>query len=90
MSTQVKSSISFFTRQVIDKGCFSEAFSYKPRGGRSPPSVLNRSQGRILYFACSMAQAQINTCYCHLTKFTFAHPAEAVNYFTFTGQFVAI
>ena len=24
------------------------------------------SQGRILYFACSMAQAQINTCYCHL------------------------
>ena len=24
--------------QVIDKGYFSEAFLFKPRGGRSPPS----------------------------------------------------
>ena len=28
--------------QVIDKGCFSEAFSFKQRGGRSPSSGLNR------------------------------------------------
>ena len=28
--------------QVIDKGYFSEAFLFKPRGGRSPPSGLNR------------------------------------------------
>ena len=27
---------------VIDKGFFSEAFLFKPRGGRSPPSGLNR------------------------------------------------
>ena len=27
---------------VIDKGYFSEAFLFKPRGGRSPPSGLNR------------------------------------------------
>ena len=27
---------------VIDKGYFSEAFFFKPRGGRSPPSGLNR------------------------------------------------
>ena len=29
-------------RKVIDKGFFSEAFLFKPRGGRSPPSGLNR------------------------------------------------
>ena len=28
--------------QVIDKGCFSETFLFKHRGGRSPPSGLNR------------------------------------------------
>ena len=28
--------------QVIDKGYFFEAFLFKPRGGRSPPSGLNR------------------------------------------------
>ena len=69
--------------QVINKRYCSEAFLFKSRGGRSPP----RSGGRILYFACSKAQAQINMCYCHLTKFTFTrsslHPTEAVNYFTF-------
>ena len=27
---------------VIDKGFFSEAFLFKPRGGRSPPSGFNR------------------------------------------------
>ena len=27
---------------VIDKGFFSEAFLFKPRGGHSPPSGLNR------------------------------------------------
>ena len=27
---------------VIDKGCFSEAFLFKPRGGRSLLSGLNR------------------------------------------------
>ena len=31
-----------FLIQVIDKGFFSEAFLFKPRGGRSPPSGLNR------------------------------------------------
>ena len=30
------------TGQVINKGYFSEAFLFKPRGGRSPPSGLNR------------------------------------------------
>ena len=29
-------------RLVIDKGYFSEAFLFKPRGGRSAPSGLNR------------------------------------------------
>ena len=48
---------------VIDKGFFFEAFLFKPRGGRSPPSGLNRKPRKILYLACSMAQAQINTCY---------------------------
>ena len=28
--------------QVINKGYFSEAFLFKPRGGRSPPSGLNK------------------------------------------------
>ena len=28
--------------QVIDEGCFSEAFLFKPRGGLRPPSGLNR------------------------------------------------
>ena len=28
--------------QVIDKGFFSEAFLFKPRGGHSSPSGLNR------------------------------------------------
>ena len=37
---------------VINKGYFSSAFLFKPRGGR-----------RILYLACRMAQAQTNTCY---------------------------
>ena len=27
---------------VLDKGYFSEAFLFKPRGGRSPPSGLNK------------------------------------------------
>ena len=27
---------------VIDKGYFSKAFLFKPQGGRSPPSSLNR------------------------------------------------
>ena len=27
--------------QVINKGYFSKAFLFKPRGGRSPPSGLN-------------------------------------------------
>ena len=29
-------------KQVIDKGYFSEAFLFKPQGGHSPPSGLNR------------------------------------------------
>ena len=28
--------------QVVDKGYFSDAFLFKPRGGRSPQSGLNR------------------------------------------------
>ena len=28
--------------QVINKGYFSDAFLFKPRGGHSPPSGLNR------------------------------------------------
>ena len=31
---------------VIDKGYFSEAFLFKPRGGRSPPSDLNRKPSK--------------------------------------------
>ena len=54
----------YFGHLVINKGYFSEAFLFKPRGGRSPPSGLNRKPRKsILYLACSMAQAQINTCY---------------------------
>ena len=49
--------------QVINKGYFSEAFLLNPRGGRSPPNGLNIKPSKILYLACSMAQAQINTCY---------------------------
>ena len=30
------------SQQVIDKGYFYEAFLFKPRGGPSPPSGLNR------------------------------------------------
>ena len=33
---------------VIDKGYFSEAFLFKPRGGRSPLSDLNRKPREIL------------------------------------------
>ena len=54
-------SITCYT--IINKGYFSEAFLFKPRGGRSPPSGLNRKPRKILYLACSMAQAQINMCY---------------------------
>ena len=32
----------YFFLQVIDKGYFSEAFLFKPQGGQSPPSGLNR------------------------------------------------
>ena len=31
-----------YALQVINKGYFSEAFLFKPRGGRTPPSGLNR------------------------------------------------
>ena len=61
--------------QVIDKGFFSEAFLFKPRGGRSGPSGLNRKPRKNPLFSFSMAQAQINTCYWHLAKFTFAPPS---------------
>ena len=57
----------FVCTKVIDKGySVSEAFLFKPRGGRSPPCGLNRKPRKsILYLACSMAQAQaqINMCY---------------------------
>ena len=36
---------------VIDKGYFSEAFLFKPRGGRSPPSGLNRKPRKYLLFS---------------------------------------
>ena len=49
---------------VINKGYFSDTFLFKQ----------TESRGRILYFACSMAPAQINMCYTHLTKFTFTLP----------------
>ena len=37
-------------------------------------AVSTESRRNILYFACSIAQAQMNTYYRHLTKFTFAPP----------------
>ena len=46
---------------VINKGYFSEAFLFKPRGGRSPPSGLNRKPRKNPLFSLNMAQ--INTCY---------------------------
>ena len=57
-------SLRSFVTYVIDKEYFSKAFLFKPRG---PPSGLNRKPRKILYLACSMAQAHINTCYWHLT-----------------------
>ena len=39
ISTLSERAIEFY---VINKGYFSEAFLFKPRGGRSPPSGLNR------------------------------------------------
>ena len=39
------------TGQVIDKGFFSEAFLFKPRGGRSPPSGLNRKSRKNPLFS---------------------------------------
>ena len=39
--------------QVINKGYFSEAFLFKPRGGRSPPSSLNRKPRKYPLFCLS-------------------------------------
>ena len=39
MASSIYREITFY---VIDKGFFSEASLVKPRGGRSPPSGLNR------------------------------------------------
>ena len=36
---------------VIDKGYFSEAFLFKPRGGHSPPSGLNRKPRKYPLFS---------------------------------------
>ena len=37
-------------KYVINKGYFSEAFLFKPRGGRSPPSGLNRKPRKYPLF----------------------------------------
>ena len=42
--------ILLLTRQVVNKGYFSEAFLFKPRGGRSPPSGLNRKPRKYPLF----------------------------------------
>ena len=36
---------------VINKGYFSEAFLFKPQGGRSPPSGLNREPRENFLFS---------------------------------------
>ena len=41
---------SLLGRGVINKGYFSEAFLFKPRGRRSPPSGLNRKQRKNSLF----------------------------------------
>ena len=39
----------WFSINVIDKGCFSEAFSFKPCGGRRTSSGLNRKPKNPLF-----------------------------------------
>ena len=41
----------FQYKYVINKGYFSEAFLFKPRGGRSPPSGLNRKSRKNPLFS---------------------------------------
>ena len=42
LTTKQNYSITKTNQQEINKGYFSEAFLFKPQGGLSPPSRLNR------------------------------------------------